>query len=456
MEQVAGKANELTGAAADLASVFGGSTADAAGAMGAALRGEFDSLEQFGIFMNQNKIDAQLAATGQDKLTGAALEGAKKQAILNEIMSQAGPYLGNFAKEADTAAGSQQIANAAWQDAQAKLGEQLLPYLVKGAELLSSFATWAAENSAVVTTLAVVLGLLAGAILVINVVMAIMNAIALVNPWVILGVAVAALIGFIIYLATQTTFFQDVWRSVSQFCADAWNAFVKFATDVWNGFWGFLRDVLGNIGNFFKSVFNGIGSFVGGVLNNIGNFFRSAFNGAQAVVSGVINFIIGIFNNVRNTIAGVLNWIGSSFSNVFSGAQTIVGNVINGIVSAFGRISNAVSGVIGWVSRLFNGFSIPGWLRSVMNFMGVGTTGMELSAAFMPALMSLPEGVGATGFILPAAAFGGSSGGKTEVNNYNITVNGALDPVSVGRQIKSLINSDARRNGKISVGESTW
>lgn len=131
-DELAQKTHGLISAGADLSSVFGGDAAGAAEAMGAALRGEFDSLEQYGVFMSAATVEARMAADGTDKLTGAAFEQAKQQAIVNEIMAQAGVYNGNFAREADTAAGAQQRAKAEFENAAATLGTLLLPAMTAG------------------------------------------------------------------------------------------------------------------------------------------------------------------------------------------------------------------------------------------------------------------------------------------------------------------------------------
>ncbi|MBF0809122.1 hypothetical protein E4U03_10980 [Rothia nasimurium] len=157
-DELAAKTNDLINAGADLSSVFGGDAAEASEAMGAALRGEFDSLERFGVFMSAAAVEARMAAEGTSELEGAAFEAAKKQATVNEIMEQAGAYQGNFAREADTAAGAQQRATAEFQNAAASLGSLLLPVMTEGANKLAGFARWAQENQDKVAALAVGIG----------------------------------------------------------------------------------------------------------------------------------------------------------------------------------------------------------------------------------------------------------------------------------------------------------
>ncbi len=130
-DQLAGKTDKMIKAGADLAATFGGPTSDAVAALGSAFKGEFDPLERYGISIKQSSINAELAARGQDKLTGAALTAAKQQATTRLIMAQAGDSLGAFGRESGTLANQQQKLGAQWDNLKAKAGSGLLPILTK-------------------------------------------------------------------------------------------------------------------------------------------------------------------------------------------------------------------------------------------------------------------------------------------------------------------------------------
>src|SRR5690349_20882942 len=238
VDQLAEKNDNLIKRGADMASVFGGTTVEAVGAMGSAFRGEFDPLERYGVTLTMNQVNAELAAKGQDKLTGAALESAKKQAIMKLVMDQSAASAGNFAKEADTTAGAQQRANARWGDASAALGEKLLPVLTFVADALSTVATWIADNSDLVATLAAVIGVLAGGIIAVTAVQWAWNAAQAANPVGIVILSVAALIAIIVALAMN-------WDKVVKIATDVWANFSRWWSDgmtklgqQWSGFWG--------------------------------------------------------------------------------------------------------------------------------------------------------------------------------------------------------------------------
>lgn len=130
-DQLAGKTDEMVRAGADLAATFGGPTSAAVEALGSAFKGEFDPLEKYGISIKQSTINAELAARGQDKLTGAALKAAQQAATSDLIMRQSKDSLGAFGRESNTLAHQQQVLGAQFDNFKAKVGSALLPVLTR-------------------------------------------------------------------------------------------------------------------------------------------------------------------------------------------------------------------------------------------------------------------------------------------------------------------------------------
>lgn len=145
-DQLASKTKGMIGTAADLAATFGGPTSDAVAALGSAFKGEFDPLERYGISIKQSTINAELAAKGQDQLTGAALKAAQQQATTRLIMEQSSRSTGAFARETDTLAHQQQVLGASWDNIKAKAGAVLLPVLTSVAATVSGTVLPALER----------------------------------------------------------------------------------------------------------------------------------------------------------------------------------------------------------------------------------------------------------------------------------------------------------------------
>ncbi|MGH1977472.1 phage tail protein [Rothia sp. L_38] len=129
MEELAPKTGELITMGADLAAMFGGTTADAVGALSSALKGERDPIERYGVSLNQAAIDAKAAEMGFEKVGGALSAEANQAATLALIMEQTSAAHGAFARETDTLATQQQILKAQWGDLSAQVGTYLLPSL---------------------------------------------------------------------------------------------------------------------------------------------------------------------------------------------------------------------------------------------------------------------------------------------------------------------------------------
>ena len=374
-DTLAKKTHELMLASADLSSVFGGDAVEAAGAMGAAFRGEFDPLERFGIFLNQNAVNMELARTGQDKLTGAALEAAKKQATQNLIMKQAADYQGNFAREADTAAGAQQRMRAALQDAGAELGTMLLPLMVKGAQMLKEFIGVAQRNPAAVKAVAVGVSVLAVAILALNAAMS-------VNPLVLLAIAIAAVVAGLVYAYQKVGWFKAAVDTIAgalmSFFRGAWTVIKVVADGIGSAFsalWPAIKAGAAAVAGFFASAWEGIkggaaavGAFISGVWEVItagaaavtGAFaviwdgitayasfmvgiWAAAWEAVKAGVSAVVGFVVGVWQSITSFLVPIIDAVRGLFSALWG----LVGALAELAVAVVMRVWGAV---VGWIN----------------------------------------------------------------------------------------------------------
>ena len=181
------KTNDLITLAGDMALALGTDVPTATEALGAAMRGEFDSLQNFGVGVDKTTVDAALAAQGLGGLEGAAYDAAFQQELLNQVLSGAGEVYGGYRAETDTTAETQDKLTAQWDDAQRMLGQQLLPYLSDAASKLSDLLTWVGNNKDAIQKWLPWLAGAAGAIWVLNWAMA-------ANPVVLLTLGILALV----------------------------------------------------------------------------------------------------------------------------------------------------------------------------------------------------------------------------------------------------------------------
>jgi hypothetical protein len=139
-DEAADKSVELTKVAADLAATYGGTTAEAVTALGAAFRGEADPAERFNLGLKASVVNAKAVALGLAETESSVSESAKAQATYALIMEQSADAQGQFARETDTLIGKQQIAAAETENATAALGQGFAPIMAKATSLVGKGA----------------------------------------------------------------------------------------------------------------------------------------------------------------------------------------------------------------------------------------------------------------------------------------------------------------------------
>jgi hypothetical protein len=136
MKELADQTDILVTLAADLAATFGGTVEEAANAMNAALRGEFEPIRRFGIALSQAQIIEKALMMTQKE---SAAELSKRDKVLATqalLLKQGADASGQFARESDTLANRQQVLAAKFENLSAKMGEKLLPIAEVLAEAL--------------------------------------------------------------------------------------------------------------------------------------------------------------------------------------------------------------------------------------------------------------------------------------------------------------------------------
>ena len=241
------------------------------------------------------------------------------------------------------------------------------------------------------------------------------NAIMAVNPFVLLGIAIAAVVAGLIYFFTQTETGKKAWASFVDFLKSAWDSVVSFFSgigqwfaDVWNGavdgaksiwqglvdwfigivqgiqniwngiitffsnLWttviGGIQSVWGGVTGFFSGIFNAVSSVVSTVFSAIGGFAGSAWNVLVGVWSAVAGFFGGIFNAVKGVVSSVFSAIGSFASSAWG----VVQSIWNAVSGFFSGIFNSVRSIVSGVFSAFGGFASSAWGAISGVFNGVG------------------------------------------------------------------------------------
>lgn len=112
---------------ADLAATFGGTTQEAVEALGAAIRGETDPIERFGISITAARADLKAVELGLAETTSEVDANARAQGVLALITEQSANAQGQFAREVNTTAGQLERARAEFGNTAASIGTTMQP-----------------------------------------------------------------------------------------------------------------------------------------------------------------------------------------------------------------------------------------------------------------------------------------------------------------------------------------
>ena len=173
--------------------------------------------------------------------------------------------------------------------------------------------------------------------------------------------------------------------------------------------------------NFFIPVFNGI---------------RSAFNNIKTSVMENKEEFTALFNFLKTYVApflgGALRIAIQAIGTVISTVVNLVADLIRGFQTLI-NLGSKIGGAIGAVGGAlgFGGGRADGGPVSSGTAYVVGERGPEL---FVP---------GRSGTIIP--------NGRSSGNTINVTVNGAIDPISTARQIASILNIEATNSGSFNA-----
>lgn len=525
MDELAPKTNELITLGADLSSMFGGTTADAVGALSSALKGERDPIERYGVSLKQATIDAKAAEMGFQKVGGSLSNEAQQAATLALIMEQTADAHGNFAKEADTLQGKQQRLAAQIENVKTGIGSALLPIVVKIADAFATKLMPVIENagktiSAFITSLnfqavgqqlkALDFSAITSRIMpIVNTLRtAFTNAATVISDWAtgmyarlqpiiptvqsIFGSAaeiIADIIGIISENVKKVTqgikiAWEIIGEPIMNVVSTVWSAIVGIIDPALKTIKGVIKTVLSVIRGDWSGAWQGIKTATSGVVGLI----KGIISGGLRVISSIVaNIGRAIQNAWRTAWNGVKSATAGALSGVKNGVQSGLSAVVGFFRSLPGKISGALSGIgsrmasIGRnmmqsLARALSPSAIISKMRSVIGdaisfakrILGIASPSKVFTKIGQQTGDGLVKGLGlseravtrASGDLVGAAipsrlpslspSRRGSSAGAP--GGITINVTGALDPSAVAKQIRDLLNRDARLRGAVDLG----
>ncbi|TFD58011.1 hypothetical protein E3T43_07110 [Cryobacterium sp. Hh7] len=330
---------------------------------------------------------------------------------------------------------------------------------------LMAFAGWLADNVQVVLAFAVAIGaavlafqlytatmaIVRGATVLWAGVQAVLNGVMALNPIGIIVLAIIALVGAIVWVATQTTFFQEAWAVMvdifmntmgmfSDFFSNTIGMFVDFFTNTVGMFVDFGAGVVAFISGFWEGMqdtfaaalaflldlfftwhplgilishFDQIVAFFSGFFSNTAGMFTDFFTntigmfvnfGAGAIslvvdfISRIIGFYVGLAVSIGSTVSGMWSAVTGYFSGFVSGAVSLVSGFASSLVSFFtsmwagatGAVSSGIATAVGFIAGL------PGKALAALGNMGsfLLTAGEDLIQGFIDGIGNMIGNVG--------------------------------------------------------------
>lgn len=320
------------------------------------------------------------------------------------------------------------IAKDAWVGAQAvfNTGKALIG-IAKGSSAASSALTILAKDSKVAAAA-----------------QAALNAVAELNPYVLIATAIIAVGAALTYWFTQTESGKQAWASLCKVATQAWNAFypiIKPAIDgivqAWNSLvaafqqaWATLQPVFQQLGSAISSAFSAlapiiqqilpilslVGQIIGGLLVGSLIILIATISGVIQMVSAVLQVIIPLVQAGISLIIFTIGMLVSGVMGAWNGIMQITSSIWNGIVQFIQGIWNIIKGIFDIFGGILNGDTSQIWngIREV----AVGA--WQLITAPIKAVWGVIKGLfnAGAGFIKGAVNFSLSSHGQAIMNSF--------------------------------------
>ena len=201
------------------------------------------------------------------------------------------------------------------------------------------------------------------------------NVVMAINPFVALGIAIAAIVAGLVYFFTQTKTGKKIWADFVDFLKSAWDGIVSFFSgigqwfaDIWNGVVDGAKGIWQGLVDWFSGIVQGIQNIWNGITTFFTTLWTTVVTGIQTAWAGVTGFFGGIFNAVRGIVSSVFSAIGSFASSAWG----VVRSIWSAAAGFFSGIFNAVRDVVSGVFSSLGGFASNAWSRISGVFNGVG------------------------------------------------------------------------------------
>lgn len=324
--QSADMSKSMTELASDFASFHNADISEVLNAQQAAFRGEYDAVQRFVPTINAAAVEQKaLALTG--KRTTKELTAQDKALATNALLMEgAGDAAGDFARTSDGLANKQRIMSAQFENVKAKVGQALIPIVLKLADVFLNRVIPAVQRIAAVVQ----------------------------QHWPQIQATIQKAIKGVQSVVTPiVTALQALWQNFG-------NNILTFMQRVWPR----IKQVISGALNIIRGVIQTVTALIKGDWGKVWEGIKTTLSGVWRAIQGIIG---GALEGVRAVIGGALEVIGSMFKGAWDGIVDFFGKVPSRLASAakgmFDFVKTAFRNAINWVIRGWNKlqFKIPGF-----------------------------------------------------------------------------------------------
>jgi TP901 family phage tail tape measure protein len=290
---------------------------------------------------------------------------------------------------------------------------------------------------------------------------------ALANPWVAIGVAIAAVVAALAVFLAKTKTGQALWKQFTQSVADsvqsvetAWQGLSDFFGNLWNGIvtlaqgvWSSFAQGMTPIVDAFKNLWSTLTDFFSTLWQGIVTTAQTIWQGLLPIVTTVWNGIKTVVSTIMQAISDVIQTIGTAIQTVWTAIWNVVKTVAMTIWDA---IKNFISLEMQGIQTV---------IQSVMAIIQtIWQTAWNVIETVVQTIWSIisttvSTAINAVAGVIRAvtdAIKGDWSGAWNEIENVASTIwNGITSIVSTAiNGVRSIISSVM--NGISSVWSSAW
>lgn len=183
---------------------------------------------------------------------------------------------------------------------------------------------------------------------------------ALANPWVAIGVAIAAVVAALAVFFTKTKTGQAMWKQFTQSVADsvdgikqAWQSMTDFFSNLWNNIVTTAQNVWNSFGQFFSPVvqsvetaWQGLSDFFGNLWNGIVTFAQGVWSSFAQGMAPIVDAFKNLWSTLTDFFSALWQGIVTTAQTIWQGLLPIVTTVWNGIKTVVSTIMQAIADVI--------------------------------------------------------------------------------------------------------------